>query len=418
MAKVYIDIEESIYNITKKYPETIDLFVASGFPSFKNVALLKTLGKSITLAEALKSKNISVEIFTKKLEDTIVQNNPSLDSGLIAAKSQQGGDVKIEGVLPCPIRLPLLEKFDEWLTTTAKQFSFIIDYDLKAASVGVDWLKERIALADKEDESVLADIFMSAGFDLFFDKNLLGQFKTNGTFKDISGVTNLNKDFDNDLIDLKDPQGQYSMLAVVPAIFMVNMSVLGSRSVPRCWQDLLKPEFANSISLPMRDLDLFNAVLLNIYKLYGQEGIEKLANSLLYSMHPAQMVKSDKIATKEETPAVTILPYFFTNMIAENSPLKAVWPDDGAIISPIFLLTKKSKEEKIKPFVDFLFSKEVGEAFAGQGKFPSTNPLVDNKLSKDKKFIWLGWDYINSHDIGDLLKRLETIFYNAVGEKK
>ena len=418
MTKSYVDITENIYEITEKYPETIDLFVANGFTNFDNEMMRKTLGKAITLEDALKSKNISVELFKARLEDIIEQNRPSLDSGLVAAKSEQGGEVRVEGVLPCPIRLPLLEKLDGWLAKEGDALPFTIDYDLKAASVGVDWLKEKIATADKEDESILADVFMSAGFDLFFDKNLLGKFKANGTFKNLSGLPRLNKDFDNAELDLKDPQGQYSMLAVVPAIFMVNTEELGERSVPKSWADLLKPEFANSVALPMRDLDLFNAVLLNIYKLYGKEGIEKLANSLLYSMHPAQMVKSDRKAPEEEKPVVTILPYFFTNMIAKDSPLQAVWPADGAIISPIFLLTKKSNEEKIKPFVDFLLSQEIGELFAQQGKFPSTNPLVDNQLPKEQKFMWLGWDYINSHDIGALLQETEKIFYEAVGNNK
>ena len=34
---------------------------------------------------------------------------------------------------------------------------------------------------------------MSAGFDLFFDKNLMGKFKAQGVFKDISGLNRLNR---------------------------------------------------------------------------------------------------------------------------------------------------------------------------------------------------------------------------------
>lgn len=418
MNKNYIDIKESIYDITEKYPETLDLFVASGFDNFANEMLRKTLGKSISLEDALKSKKMSIELFKEKLEDIIIQKRPSLDSGLVEAKSKTGSEINVEGILPCPIRLPLLEKLELWLKDEGQKLPFAIDYDLKAASVGVDWLKEKIISADSKDEKMLADVFMSAGFDLFFDKSLLGQFKEQEVFKDISGLKQLNCDFDNAKIDLKDPNGHYSVIAVVPAIFMVNMEELGDRKIPQCWGDLLKPDFANSISLPMRDLDLFNAVLLNIYKLYGQDGIEKLAGSLLYSLHPAQMVKSDQVKQDEQKPTITILPYFFTNMIDENGPLKAVWPSDGAILSPVFLLAKKSKEEKIKPFVEFLFSKELGDLFSKQGKFPSTHPLVDNGLSKEQSFMWLGWDYINSHDIGKLLKKLEKMFYDAVGDKK
>ncbi len=115
---------------------------------------------------------------------------------------------------------------------------------------------------------------MSAGFDLFFDKNLMGKFKAQGVFKDISGLNRLNRDFDNNEISLKDPKGQYSIIGVVPAVFLVNTEELNGREMPRTWEDLLKPEFENSISLPLHDFDLFNALILNIYKIYGEEGLK------------------------------------------------------------------------------------------------------------------------------------------------
>ena len=132
------------------------------------------------------------------------------------------------------------------------------------------------------------------------------------------------------------------------------------RKFPKTWEDLLKPEFENSISLPINDYDLFNAILLNIYKNYGQEGIVSLGKSLLRSMHPAEMVKSHIKKSNSGIPTVTVMPYIFTKMIKPESPLKPIWPEDGAIISPIFLLTKKETKDKTKPFVDFFFSKELG----------------------------------------------------------
>src|SRR5699024_4705377 len=147
-----------------------------------------------------------------------------------------------------------------------------------------------------------------------------------------------------------------------------------------------KPEFENAVSLPVGDFDLFNAMLLTLYKKYGEEGIKKLGKSMLKSMHPSEMVKSHM---KSIRPAVTIMPYFFTRMTKRGGPMVAVWPEDGAIISPIFLLSKKSKKGKLKPFVDLFVSKEIGEILSHNGRFPSTNPEVDNGISKDQKYLWL-----------------------------
>ncbi|MGM0397157.1 MAG: ABC transporter substrate-binding protein, partial [Bacillota bacterium] len=232
----------------------------------------------------------------------------------------------------------------------------------------------------------IADLFMSAGFDLFFDEKLMGKFKPQGLFEDMSGFENLNKDFQNDEVSLNDPEGQYTVLAVVPAVFLVNTEELNGREMPLSWEDLLNGEFDNSISLPLNDFDLFNALLLSIHKEFGEDGIRRLGRAHMRSMTPAEMVKSNVRNTSSGIPTVTVMPYLFAKMVREESPLKTVWPKEGAVISPIFLLSKKSSRDKVKPLVDYFMSREVGQMLATSGKFPSTHPDVENGLTKDQGF--------------------------------
>ena len=251
-------------------------------------------------------------------------------------------------------------------------------------------------------------MFISAGFDLFFEDELMGKFKSQGIFKDITELKEYNKDFNNEEISLKDPDGDYSMLAVVPAVFLVNTEALGDRPFPKSWADLLKPEFENSVSLPISDFDLFNAILISIFKTYGEDGVKKLGRTLLQNMHPSQMVKSNKLKTN--VPAVTIMPYFFTKMTGQGGPMMAQWPEDGAALSPIFMLTKEGKREELQDLAKFFSSKEVGEILSHQGLFPSIHPEVDNRL-EGKKFMWVGWDYIKKNDIDKLLNHCEELFF-------
>jgi ABC-type Fe3+ transport system substrate-binding protein len=404
----YFDVKDKVYDITEKYPETIDIFVANGFEQLGNEKMRKLMGKTISVEMACKSKKVNIDLFTQKLIEAIEQNRTSVDGALVDSKNVTGGDIKIDGVLPCPVRLPLLEGFEKWLGENT--FDFTVDYDLKVASGGVDWIKEKIVNLNSEDE--LSDLFMSAGFDLFFDKKLMGKFKDQGVFEDLTGFDNINKDFQNEEINLKDPDNQYSMIGVVPAVFLVNKEEIGNREMPQTWADLFKPEFEGEVSLPIGDFDLFNAILLNIYKSYGEEGLRSLGKCFMRNMHPAEMVKSH--IRKKDKPTITIMPYFFTKMITGNGPMVPIWPKDGSIISPIFLLTKNSKKEQIKPFVDFFASKEVGEILSHNGRFPSTNPEVENNLSEEQKFMWLGWDFIKSHDIGELIKECERIFNESI----
>ena len=406
----YFDIKDKVYDIVEKYPETLDVFVANGFEQLANEKMRKLMGKTISLEMALRSKRVNVELFTNKLIEAIEQNRISTDKTLATKNKVENPDIRIEGVLPCPVRVPLLEELNIWMDENKDRFDFKVKYELKSAHIGVDWIREKI---QSHDENTLADLFISAGFDLFFDEHLMGKFNSRGIFEDITGFDRLNKDFDNDYIDLKDPRRQYSIIGVVPAVFVVNTEELRGRKFPRTWGDLLKPEFENSVSLPVHDYDLFNAILLNINKIWGREGIINLGKSLLRSMHPAEMVKSHIKKSNSNIPTVTVMPYIFTKMIKPESPLKPVWPEDGSIISPIFLLTKKETKDKTKPFVDFLFSKKLGETLSDKGKFPSTNPEVDNHI-EGKKFMWLGWDYINSQNIGGLLKECEKLFHSMV----
>lgn len=405
----YFDVKDKVYDITEKYPEVLDVLVQNGFEPLKNEMMRKTMGKTISLEMALKSKKMNVDIVEKQLVEAIEQNRMFLiDSSLDAMPKSAAGDVRIEGVLPCPIRIPLVEHFESFLKEKQKELDYTVGYDLKSANLGIDWIKERVQTGREEEVS---EILMSAGFDLFFDRDLMGQFMEKDVFYVETGE--INKDFCNEQVDLRDPKGQYAISGVVPAIWIINTEALGDRKMPRTWADILKPEFENSVSLPLKDLDLFNALVIHIYKLFGDEGIRNLARSYQKSLHPSQMVKG-KGSREQAAPLISITPYFFTQMLKENGPMQAVWPEDGAIISPIFLLAKKSKQKQVQPFVDYFRSREVGEILSAGGKFPSTNPRVDNRLSEDQKFIWVGWDFIHSHDIGALIRHCEDLFHQSL----
>lgn len=389
--------DKSIYEILEEYPKLISLFLERGFEQFNNREKLRLLGKAINLETLCKTRKINIEDFERSLLEEIEKAE---------ARDDNKGLVKLKGILPCPVKYPLTEAFEKWLEENKD--SLKVDTDLRVASGGVNWLEDEVR--EIKDESELADIYISAGFDLFFEKKMMGRFKDKGAFKDLLKYDGINKTFKDKNINLRDPKGEYSIIAVVPAIFLVNEDELRGRDMPRSWEDLLKPEFEGEISLPVKDFDLFNGILLNIYKKFGQEGIKKLGRSFMLNMHPSEMVKSHR---KKEKPTVTIMPYFFTKMVKGTGPMKPVWPEDGAIISPIFLLTKGEKRSELEGLVDFFSSDEIGELLAKNGKFPVTNPNVDNEIEDDKNFIWLGWDYIDNNDLGEKIKSCEELFFQA-----
>ena len=398
-----INANDYLYDIVNKYPKTKDYFILNGVNQVENLSLLSSLGKTLRLETLIKSKKLNKEIFLKEINEIL--EDEIIDTTLEEKQKNKDAKIQITGVLPCPVRIPLVESFESWIKDNNLDKN--INYDLKAASMGVDWLK------DNMNENSLSDIFLSAGFDLFFDDKYMNQFKKKKIFKDYLDYDNYNKDFDNEYISLKDPNGDYSIIGVVPAVFLINDEALGGRKVPTSWKDLINGDYDNSVSLPIGDFDLFNAILLNIFKDYGLDGIKRLSKTLLQSMHPSQMVKSH---TKKIQPAVTIMPYFFTKMIKFGGPMNAIWPTDGAIISPIFMLTKKETPD-VEKIAKFLGSKEVGEILSHKGLFPSTNPYVNNKVDKKNIYKWVGWDYINNNDIGKILETCLALFMKESEDK-
>jgi len=392
----------TVYNLSEEHPEAFNLFVSKGFDSFSDEKILKSAGKFLKLETAIRQKNYDTKTFLESLNEIDSNNDANVDITL--RNKRESGDITVKGLLPCPVRLPLLEAVDAFSKRVTADTGLSVAADLVAASGGESWLAENVAGIKAED---VPDVFVSAGFDVFFDERSFGKHVKSGMFRDMTGDTH------GYFKELKDPEGNYGMVAVVPAVFLVNKDALDGREVPQSWAELLSSQFEKSVSLPVGDFDLFNALLVHIHHMFGDAGVQKLACSMVQSMHPAQMVKNAG-RKNEEKPAVTIMPYFFTKMLFGSKSVEVVWPCEGSIISPIFMLTRRDREEVTQMVADFLYSRDVGEILSHRGLFPALNSEVDNKLPDNASFYWAGWDYIYSTDMGKLLEELNEKFNSAL----
>jgi ABC-type Fe3+ transport system substrate-binding protein len=302
------------------------------------------------------------------------------------------------------VRIPILERVRDLARTLRDQQGLTLAWSLSAASVGADRLNASIAAVT--DEADLPEVFLSAGFESFFDQTNLRRFKDAGTFVDLAPAQ-INADLAG--LGLRDPGGHFTMVGIVPAVFLINEQLLNGEPAPRSWEELLEPRFENRISLPVGDFDLFNGILLNLYRRFGDDGVRALSRNMLASLHPSQTV--GRFSTRQaQQPAVSIIPYFFSKMTLKTTVIRTAWPTDGAIICPIFMLVKRSALPAVQPVADAFLSREVGEVLAHRGLFPVLHPEVDNRLPAEARFQWLGWDFIEQHDLGQLIPRLDGLF--------
>ncbi|MGM0432452.1 MAG: ABC transporter substrate-binding protein [Spirochaetota bacterium] len=392
----YFNLNDTISSIINRYPETLEYFTRHGFPQFGNPSLLKNLGERITFKSAMLSKHKDPEGHMQKICAVIEQYRGNESPSELE-------HCTISGLLPCPVSIPLKENLEKFAETSEGQDGFALEVNLQSASGGISWLEDIYRLAESEED--LPDLAISAGFELFFEPELIGRFRDAKTFSDLSGLSHFHPAYQG--INFKDPEGNYTMLGGVPAVFLVDTLQLEGRKTPACWEDILSEELTGAVSIPVEDIDLFHAVCLTLYDQFGPDAVRALGRNFQQSQHPAEMVKP---TGDTQQPAVTILPWFFTRMLFSTTTLKAVWPEDGAIISPIFTVTKQSKAGSLRKVTEFLESRQTGDLLRSKGMFPSVNPSVDNNLPEGGTFRWLGWETIYGQDIGALTTECNRLF--------
>lgn len=210
-----------------------------------------------------------------------------------------------------------------------------------------------------------------------------------------------------------DPNAHYSMYTGNLLVMVVDKRRLGNRPMPTGWGDLLRPDFANDIILRGEDGFFCNAVLLPLYKAFGMEGIRRVANNVKSGRHPAEMVKLAG-SGREEAATIYVMPYFFAVKIRQPQ-VELVWPSDGAILSPVFMLIKNEVVSKHQALLDFLFSKETAELLVSH-LAPTLHPEVSHEAFPGS-VSWLGWDFLQQNDIGELKARIQRCIHRPVVPK-
>lgn len=138
--------------------------------------------------------------------------------------------------------------------------------------------------------------------------------------------------------------------------------------------------------------------LLTLRHVFGPEALERFGESVKEGLHPAQMAKQAGTGNPD-APAVSIMPYFYAKTIPRKDKIAIIWPEEGAIASPVFLLTKTASQERLQPLTDYLTGPKVSALYENAW-FPALNPSVESKLPPEAKLMWMGWDLVWHEDIG------------------
>lgn len=302
-------------------------------------------------------------------------------------------------LLPCPIKVPIEIGFDDMISDLSSEgeFKYLVEGN---ANYEVMWMDESAKVPLKEE---LPKIIISAGVNSFYRKDFRAKAINEEYFEK---VNNLYDEIDEH--DLKDPDGNYYIMALNYLVMAVDLSKLDGRSIPKSWKDLLNSPYDNEVGIRGKKGRYCETTLLGFYKDYRIDGIKKLKDLVGFSGHPAEMVKNMGKGAKE-SPTISIIPYFYAKLLKNNKNIKIVWPEEGAIISPVTLLIQRGIPKKLENVVEYFTSQKVRN-ICKEASLPHPIDYLKYIKENNYKLNWLGWDFINNNDINKLLIELNSCF--------
>lgn len=227
----------------------------------------------------------------------------------------------------------------------------------------------------RSDYNGLFNKKIKEGLNLDIFKNVIEKdvFKNNSSF---------NYDFSNEEKDI-------TLLGAKPWVIVVDHSVDSNIESPMHWSDLLNIKYENKIGIQGKKNKFCGTLLLHMHKEYGIHGIEALANNIKNVWHFTDIIKSLGKGIVSAAP-INIMPLANAMMIVNRKPIEIIWPKEGALATPIYMLVKKEKVEELKDYIKYIIGEDF-EKLLNKNHFYS----IYNKLD-DKNLKWLGWQYINN----------------------
>ncbi len=316
--------------------------------------------------------------------------------------SEPGPDKPVDLLLyaPCPVKLSVRDAVESIAQEHADENGPLRVH----IPMGCTSIDPYDPVYQERDPDRLPGVIASIGFGDFWRKEFVDRHVSAGVFQAVL------PDKVNPLYEqagLLDPAGCYTVYGVTPYILVVDEKSLSGLPLPRAWEDLLHPRYQGKIVMCGDGDDMADAVLLNIYKDFGPEGIRALAKNTKGLAHSSTLAKlaggSDAAAG-----AISIMPVFFALSTKHPPHVRVIWPKDGAAASPLYFLARKKERARLAPLITFFT-----QGFPAIESARLFMPLGDTGPSlfpSEARIKWLGWDFVAAHEVNRLRDEMAALF--------
>jgi ABC-type Fe3+ transport system substrate-binding protein len=306
-------------------------------------------------------------------------------------------------LMPCSVKAPMEEELSRRIREIAEKYGQELRFKIMSNAVKQERFFETLAFSTRPEE--LPNIMLAPGISRFFYKDFMRRFRDTGCFESVC-AEELSSAYEE--LGIADPAGCYDIIGFNPLIMLVDRTRDPDLSVPGSWGDLLRPEYRRRVAFRGHTTKHFcESVLFAYHKLFGKESLYRLGMSVKCCLHPAEMVKLAGTG-RPDAPDVSVLPLSFAKFVRETEKVRLVWPKEGALVNPVVMLVKKDSPPAVREIGRMIAGPELG-TFLQDAGFYSVCKHAESPLSGERKYYWLGWDFLLQTDLFALLEELNGI---------
>lgn len=380
--------------IISKYPDTKDVFLSNGL---KDENMTESFLSAMTLQTFMSLRNLNPEIFMK-----IIDGAAEACSVQKILYTTEVPPMRADflGYVVCPFKHLYKEELENVLHSHYEKTG---DRLISFVPMGCGGPDPYEYIWETENIDDLPDVIASVGFGAFYREKFRKKYLNTGMFKSVQALP-----VPSPFEQLRDPKGIYTIYSISAYVMLIDHKKLNGLPVPKRWMDITDPMYHDNVIIGGNEDEVNEVLLMYLWQEGGDEALKRFAPNVKAAWHSSQMAKAAGSSMKTGA-AIYVLPWFFASTCPNAPHSEVIFPEDGALASPMYMLVKTDKIERMKPVTDFVTGKMLGDISA-KSLFPSLNPDAIKVLPEGAGIKWFGWDFIHSHDMKELAESLNKKF--------
>ncbi|MFT3753096.1 MAG: ABC transporter substrate-binding protein [Paludibacter sp.] len=246
-------------------------------------------------------------------------------------------------------------------------------------------------LAQCENADDLPDILVGKGFSSLMTRRFVDTFVRTGQF-DCPLQVEVNTLWKQ--TGLYDSTEQYHAFGAEEQVILVDRTKPTDATLPTRWSDLLKPEYAQTVTQmgkPQRDHFGAN-MLFYLHEQHGEQGIRNYARSVKFKWHFSKIIKDIGKNHPESSP-FNVVQRYATLFVRSDAKVEVLSPEDGNPVSAFFCLVKKGSNEQVLKIARHFFSEQISNFLENAGAISAN---VHSKVAANANIRWIGWETVKN----------------------